>query len=96
MMTYKKKPQTKLNLELQYYNEIPVRLIDRSYHGKNAKRFRLYETNQNVWIPNKHLAKDGTILPDQKLDYIFNTPTARHKIKLAQQTTLVAEWHHEI
>lgn len=60
-----------LNFEVQFYKGIPLRLIDRKYSGYKAKRFTLNGTNQNVWIPNKHLSEDGTILPNQDLDYVF-------------------------
>lgn len=72
-----------LNRNTQMYKTIPVRLIIRNYAGYKAKRFTINGTNQNIWIPNKHLTPDGSILPNQNLDYIFNTPTGRHKCKLA-------------
>lgn len=73
----------KLNTQTQMYKNIPLKIIVRKYTNYNAKRFRINNTNQNVWIPNKHLAPDGTILPDQNLDYIFFTPTGKHKLNLA-------------
>ena len=65
-----------LNLSLQHYNGLPLRLIERyDYKGKKAKRFVINDTNQNIWIPNKHLANDGTILEGENLNYVFATAT---------------------
>lgn len=50
-----------MNYETQYYKGIPLNLIKRKYGNRNAKRFVINHTNQNVWIPNKHLEEDGTI-----------------------------------
>ena len=36
-----------------------------------AKRFVINHTNQNVWIPNKHLKEDGTIKETENIDYVF-------------------------
>lgn len=61
-----------LNLQMQNYKGIPVQLIDRKdYPYKKAKRFTINGTNQNVWIPNKHLMEDGTIMSGENLDYVF-------------------------
>lgn len=60
-----------MNLKTQYYKNIPLNLIDRKYGNKRAKRYVINHTNQNVWIPNKHLESDGTIKEGEDLDYIF-------------------------
>lgn len=61
-----------LNTTVQFYRTIPLKLIDRKdYSAKKAKRFTINGTNQNVWIPNKHLLNDGTIRKGENLDYIF-------------------------
>lgn len=60
-----------MNLQTQYYKNIPLNLINRSYGNRKAKRYVINHTNQNVWIPNKHLENDGTIKPGENLDYIF-------------------------
>lgn len=60
-----------MNYQMQFYKTIPLKLINRSYGVHKAKRFTINNTNQNVLIPNKHLAEDGTILPNQNIDYIF-------------------------
>ena len=60
-----------MNYQMQFYKTIPLKLINRSYGVHKEKRFTINNTNQNVWIPNKHLAEDGTILPNQNIDYIF-------------------------
>jgi hypothetical protein len=62
----------KLNCSVQVYKTIPIQLIDRrDYRFKKAKRFTINGTNQNVWIPNKHLLKDGTIRAGENIDYVF-------------------------
>lgn len=60
-----------MNFNIQYYKGIPLQLINRKYGDRNAKRFAINHTNQNVWIPNKHLTEDGTIVPGEDLDYVF-------------------------
>jgi len=71
----------KLNFKLQNYKNIPLRLIKRNYVGCKAKRFLLNDTNQNVWIPNKHLEINGTIKTGENLEYIFNK--TKRKLELA-------------
>lgn len=46
-----------MNYETQYYKGIPLNLVRRKYGNRNAKRFVINHTNQNVWIPNKHLKR---------------------------------------
>ena len=60
-----------MNFDTLYYKGIPLNLIDRKYGNRNAKRFTINHTNQNVWIPNKHLQEDGTIVPGENIDYVF-------------------------
>lgn len=60
------------NTNVQYYKSIPLRLIVRGdYPYKQAKRYTINGTNQNIWIPNKHLMDDGTIRPCEDIDYCF-------------------------
>lgn len=57
----------------QIYKTIKLKLITRKdYNEKKAKRYTINDTNQNVWIPNKHLSDDGKINLKDDLDYIFN------------------------
>ena len=70
-----------MNFKTQYYKGLPLRLIDRNYTNYNAKRFIINETNQNVWIPNKHLEEDGTIKENEEIDYIFTR--AKNQLKYA-------------
>lgn len=87
-MSKKKERKPVLNLELQFYKGIPFRLINRrDYPCRKAKRFTLNETNQNVWIPNKHLMPDGTVIPGQDIDYVFRL--AGHKLDLAGITQAI-------
>ena len=44
------------NFGLQYYKGIPLQQIDRGYGDAKARRFAMNHTNQNVWIPCKHLS----------------------------------------
>ena len=60
-----------MNYETQYYKGIPLNLVRRKYVNRNAKRFVINHTNQNVWIPNKHLKEDGTIKITENIDYVF-------------------------
>lgn len=59
------------NFGLQYYKGIPLQQIDRGYGDAKARRFAMNHTNQNVWIPCKHLEVDGTIKPNEDIDYVF-------------------------
>lgn len=60
-----------MNFNIQRYKGIPIRLIDRKYGNRKAKRFTINSTNQNVWIPNKHLEDDGTLKKNENVDYVF-------------------------
>lgn len=71
----------KLNLKPQFYKGIEFRLIKRCYRDTRAKRYCLNNTNQNVWIPNKHLLDDGTLLADENIDYIFRQ--AKRQLEIA-------------
>ena len=61
----------KPNTNVQVYKTIPLQLIVRNYSNYNARRYTINGTNQNVWIPNKHLLKDGTIKEGENIDYVF-------------------------
>ena len=60
-----------MKYETQYNKGIPLNLVKRKYGNRNAKRFVINHTNQNVWIPNKHLKEDGTIKIMENIDYVF-------------------------
>jgi hypothetical protein len=70
-----------MNFKPQYYKGVKLQLINRRYDGFKAKRFTINGTNQNVWIPNKHLMEDGTIKPNENIDYIFRK--AKWQLKIA-------------
>ena len=78
----------KLNLQPQHYKGIRLQLIERGY-GKamKAKRFTLNGTNQNVWIPNKHLQPDGTLIEDENIDYVFRK--AQRQMEIAGYTQAI-------
>lgn len=52
-----------------------------------AKRFVINNTNQNIWIPNKHLEEDGTIKQTENIDYVFRK--AQRKLELADITQTI-------
>lgn len=76
-----------MNYEMQYYKGIPLKLICRKYKNMKAKRFTINNTNQNVWIPNKHLEEDGTIKPTENIDYVFRK--AQRQLELAGITQAI-------
>lgn len=81
--------KVKLNFEPQYYKGIKFQLINRSYHRPSkaeghAKRFILNDTNQNVWIPNKHLDETGTLIDGENIDYVFRK--AQRQLEIAGYT----------
>lgn len=80
----KKGTKRNFNMDVQYYKGIPLRLICReTYLSNKAKRYAINETNQNIWIPNKHLEEDGTIKQGENLDYIFIKAAKMKKLKYA-------------
>lgn len=62
---------TNRNFKVQNYKGIPLKQIDRGYGKARARRFTMNHTNQNVWIPCKHLEPDGTIKSNEDIDYVF-------------------------
>ncbi|WCF11572.1 hypothetical protein NDS46_29950 (plasmid) [Paenibacillus thiaminolyticus] len=69
---------------IQFYKGIRLELIKRHYKGYNAKRFTLNGTNQNVWIPCRHLNPDGGIKEGENIDYVFRK--AQRQLELAGYT----------
>lgn len=55
------------------YKNIPLKLITKRGYPNDAKalRYTLNDTNQNVWIPTKHVNQYGELKPDQNIDYLF-------------------------
>lgn len=76
----------KMNYQTQYYKGIPLNLVKRKYGSRKAKRYVVNHTNQNVWIPNKHLEPDGTIRVGDNIDYVFRQ--AKRKLEIAGITGL--------
>lgn len=79
-----------MNFNFQYYKGIKLKLINRNYHSNpqcRAKRFTLNDTNQNVWIPNKHLMDDGTIKQNENIDYVFRR--AQRQLTIAGYTNAI-------
>ena len=76
----------KINTGRQEYKGIILKCIDRTdYPIKKAKRFTINGTNQNIWIPNKHLKADGTIKDGENIDYIINSLEFKHKLSLTNK-----------
>ena len=76
-----------MNYKTQYYKGIPLNLIYRKYKNMKAKRFIINHTNQNVWIPNKHLKEDGTIKEIEDIDYVFRKSV--RQLELARITQAI-------
>ena len=54
------------------YRGIKLDLIKRNdYHVKKAKRYIINGTNQNIWIPNKHLDSEGNLKRGENIDYVL-------------------------
>lgn len=71
-----------MNYSTQYYKGIPLNLIKRKYGSRKAKRYTINHTNQNVWIPNKHLSADGTIKSGEDIDYVFRK--SKRQLEIAE------------
>lgn len=64
----------KYNTDIQYYKNVPLKLIvytENHFAQLRAKRYNINNTIQNVWIPNCYLEPDGTIKTDVNIDFIF-------------------------
>ncbi|QOY37076.1 hypothetical protein AWH56_005390 [Anaerobacillus isosaccharinicus] len=70
-----------MNKLIQFYKGIRLELIKRNYKGYLAKRFTLNGTNQNVWIPNKHLEPNGALKEGENIDYVFRK--AKRQLEIA-------------
>jgi hypothetical protein len=68
------------NQQKQTYKGIELVCIQRNYINRKAKRYTLGGTNQNVWIPTKHLEADGTIKASEDIDYVFRKAVRRLEI----------------
>lgn len=73
-----------MNFDTQHYKGIPLNLINRNYTGRNAMRFTINHTNQNVWIPIQHLDVDGNLLSREDIDYVFRK--AQRQLEIAGVT----------
>jgi hypothetical protein len=69
---------------IQFYKGIRLELIPRNYKECSAKRYTLGGTNQNVWIPNKHLDTNGSIKVNENIDYVFRR--AQRQLEIAGYT----------
>ncbi|WP_051685344.1 hypothetical protein [Clostridium sp. KNHs205] len=77
-----------MNFNTQYYKGIPLNLIDRRYGKRKAMRYTVNGTNQNVWIPIKHLDNDGGIRQNENIDYVFRK--AQRQLEIAGITQAIA------
>lgn len=83
------------NTSIQYYHHIPLRLIERSDYGKKrAKQFSLNETKESIWIPNRHLHEDGTLIEGEILHYIFRV-TKRELFRAGLSTELHYQYSYK-
>ena len=73
-------------MQKQYYKGVELRLIERLYENKNAKRYLIGNPRyrQNVWIPNKHLLEDGTLKENEDIDYVFRRAYYQKKFEYAK------------
>lgn len=72
------------------YKGVHLKLIKRKdYPYQKAKRFTLNNTNQNVWIPNKHLEEDGSLRVGQNIDYVFRKAKRQLEIAGYDQSTIL-------
>lgn len=57
------------------------RFRERNSHTETelAVRFILNDTNQNVWIPKRHLDNTGRLIPGENVDYVFAGMNDRKK-----------------
>ena len=70
---------------ISYYKGIRLALIPRKdYKHRQAKRFTLGGTIQNVWIPNKHLEPSGKLKEGENIDYVLRRAT--RQLELAGYT----------
>ena len=72
--TKNKRHYKKYNTDIQYYKNVPLKLIvytENHFARLRAKRYNINNTIQNVWIPNCYLEPDGTIKTDINIDFIF-------------------------
>ncbi len=72
-----------LNFAQQYYKGIPLKLEDRYYGESKAKRYKINDTVQCVWIPNYYLKEDGTIKENINLDFVFKLASRQKKLEYA-------------
>ncbi len=75
------------NNPVQCYKGIRLQLIDREYGSRNAMRFTINGTNQNVWIPNKHLSDNGDIKAGENIDYVLRR--AKRQLEIAGVTQAI-------
>lgn len=71
----------KINTEVQCYRGIDLQCVPRTdYHKYKAKLFKLNGTDYSIWIPNRHLDKDGTLFCGEDIDYVFRSERNREAI----------------
>ena len=78
-----KKDKVTLNFNCQYYKNIPLKLEHRYYGDCKAKRYKINDTVQCVWIPNQYLKDDGTIKEGSNLDFVFRLASRQGKLEYA-------------
>lgn len=84
-----KKDRSKYCTATQYYRNVPLTLIvytDEHFKRLKAKRFIIggRTSNQNLWIPNKHLDETGKLLPGTNIDYVIRQAERQRKLEYAR------------
>lgn len=74
-----------LNLEKQSYKGIELTQCRRVYGNSKARRFRLYNSKHAIWIPCAYLFEDGTIRPNFRLEWLFDKPSNKNQLRLAEE-----------
>ena len=79
------------NTNVQNYKGIPLKLIlytESRFQHLKAKCFQVLNalnqpSGQQIWIPNRFLSDDGTILPTCNIDWLFRKDDNAEKLKSA-------------
>lgn len=79
----KNKEGIEINTGDQYYQDVKINCIARTYGDRKAMRFILNGSNQNLWIPKKYLKADGTLKDGVNLDWLFYSKNNYRKIEIS-------------
>ena len=73
--------RSKINTDIQYYYDITLQCVPRSDYDKWLAKLFILNGNRNatIWIPNRHLSKDGTLYSGEDIDYVFKSERNRKR-----------------